>query len=334
MKQIEIAIILKYHNKMNITKTLIVFYLFFLSCKKSDPVQSLDSIKTKDADTLLINKEKCYVTFKWGEKDIESYKKTFSNEGDFYTVMDDVNYYSAEGFNYLEKMSIAKIEVDKNKYKVISFGNSSYIRTDSLKFFDFIIYEKGKQAQLVKPIDIIENSKSYFSENTNQRSNKLSSSDYYTPKGYHILSEIKYDWDHDKNEDKIIVYDSIPSINGEGIGKRPLIALKGKGNNQFEFWFRNDDAIPCRSCSGSADPEFELFLKEGNLKYSDISLISSTIKNIEYIFDKNLKLNSVNLIIEEGVSEKTEKLFNRNKFGEVTLERINIKELENKLINQ
>lgn len=171
------------------------------------------------------------------------------------------------------------------------------------------------------------------SKGLNSHPQKSSSINSFTPKNYEILAKAENDWNGDKIKDIVIVYDSIPAGKWEGIGKRPLIVLKGVGNNQYQFWFRNDEAIPCRNCSGSADPTFELNQKEGFLKYSDISLISSTVKNIEYIFDNSLNLSLVNIDIEDSSNQSIKNRFTKEELGNINLKTINIKNLENKLIN-
>ena len=171
------------------------------------------------------------------------------------------------------------------------------------------------------------------SKKLNSHHQKSSSINSFTPKNYEILAKAEHDWNGDKIKDIVIVYDSIPAGKWEGIGKRPLIALKGVGNNQYQFWFRNDEAIPCRNCSGNADPTFEFNQKDGFLKYSDISLISSTVKNIEYIFDNSLNLSLVNINIEDSSNQPIKNRFTKEELGNIHLKSINIKNLENKLIN-
>lgn len=171
------------------------------------------------------------------------------------------------------------------------------------------------------------------SKKPNSHPQKSSSINSFTPKNYEILAKAEHDWNGDKIKDIVIVYDSIPAGKWEGIGKRPLKALKGVGNNQYQFWFRNDEAIPCRNCSGNADPTFEFNQKDGFLKYSDISLISSTVKNIEYIFDNSLNLSLVNINIEDSSNQPIKNRFTKEELGNIHLKSINIKNLENKLIN-
>lgn len=166
----------------------------------------------------------------------------------------------------------------------------------------------------------------------NSHPQKSSSITSFTPKNYEILAKAENDWNGDKIKDILIVYDSIPAGKWEGIGKRPLIALQGVGNNQYQFWFRNDEAIPCRNCSGNADPTFELNQKDGFLKYSDISLISSTVKNTEYIFDNSLNLSSVNIDIEDSSNQPIKKRISKEELGNINIKTINIKNLEKKLI--
>lgn len=189
---------------------------------------------------------------------------------------------------------------------------------------------------IIKLRNLSDGSIKYYKINSkglNSHPQKSSSINSFTPKNYEILAKAENDWNGDKIKDIVIVYDSIPAGKWEGIGKRPLIVLKGVGNNQYQFWFRNDEAIPSRNCSGSADPTFELNQKEGFLKYSDISLISSTVKNIEYIFDNSLNLSLVNIDIEDSSNQSIKNRFTKEELGNINLKTINIKNLENKLIN-
>lgn len=305
----------------------------YLSCKKNNTtLQNTNSIN-KASDTLIINKENCYISFTWDSNEIETYKTKFKNDDNFYTAMDDVNFYTAEGEECLKKSGLEKITIDKKKYKYIKFRDNNFLKIDTLKFFDKIIALKNEKPKIIKPIDLVFECKNISKEKLNSSLLESKPINAFTPKNYDILTKAEYDWDGDKIQDIIIVYDSIPSISGEGIGKRPLIALKGKGNNQFEFWFRNDDAIPCRSCSGSADPDIELKIKNGNLQYRDISLISSTVKNIGYSFDNNFDLVTIDIDIEDSGAKKKKTLTPKNKLPKANLKTINLRKIESEVLN-
>lgn len=319
---------------MKLLKIMVLVLICFisLSCNKAEPRESLAKLKI-NSDTLYLEKEKGFVVFNWNDKEIEKYKKTADNEADFFVIMDDINYYTSKTISCLESKEIEKITVDKNKYKILAF-DQYFINTDTLKFFDIILFGKDKRPEIKKPVDVHVNCTEYYSPELGQGNQKGRSIESYTPENYRVLSKTFYDWDGDNIKDAVIVYDSIPSGNWEGVGKRPLIALKGAGSAKFSFWFRNDDAVPCRNCAGSADPTFEILTRAGKLKYNDISLISSTAKNVEYIFDKNLNLVTVNISIEDGILQKNKKSqISREQTAGISLRNINIKQFERKFTN-
>lgn len=310
------------------------FCFIFWSCEKAELKKNASVSELKiNADTLYFHKDKGFVVFDWNEAALEKYKKIVNNEANFFTIMDDINYYTAKTIACLQRQNIEKITVDKEKYKILAFGQY-FVKTDTVKFFDIILFEKGKTPAVKQPVDIQVNCTEYYSTKTVQEDKKVQALENFTPKNYRILSKAVYDWDGDNIKDAIVVYDSIPSGNWEGKGKRPLIAFKGINGEKFSFWFRNDNAVPCRNCAGSADPTFEMVTHAGKLKYNDISLISSTAKNVEYIFDEDLNLTTVNISIEDGISQQNKKLqISRNQTEGISLKNINIEQFEKQFVN-
>lgn len=316
---------------MKILKIILVLVACIcISCKKTDSKNEHIALTKKNSkDTYVVEEENCIVSFKWNQDEPDTYKTSFNKEDDFYVVMDDVNYYTAEARECFKNFGLKELVIDKKEYNYIKLSDDFLIKLDSLKFFEQILIQKNKKHKVLKPVDLLTECENLSSVSQNSMASNIKSYDEFTPKNYSILTKLEYDWNEDRIKDMIIVYDSIPSNKGEAIGKRPLIALLGKSNNHYEFWFRNDNAIPCRSCSGSADPDIELKIYNGKLYYKDVSLMGSTVKNIKYTFDKNLDLISIDLEVEQiGEETKKERILGSN-LPKVGLRNINLKKIEN-----
>ncbi len=318
---------------MKIAKIIVVLTIFtYTSCKKTEINEEHTSFSKMTSDTLIINDENFIITFKWNTHEIDDYKANFKNEDDFYTIMDDVNYYTAEAQKCFQNFGVQELIIDKKKYNYIKISNTDFIKIDTLKFFDQILILKNKKAKIIKPVDLLLECKNLSTNSFDLKESELKSFDQFTPKNYSILTKLEYDWTGDKIQDMLIVYDSVPSNKWEGLGKRPLIGLRGKKDNLYEFWFRNDDAVPCRSCSGNADPDFELKIENGKLQYQDVSLLSSTAKSIRYTFDQNLYLETIDLNIEELGDKEKKSHIDQNKFPKVNLRNIDIKKFEREFL--
>ncbi|SER02263.1 hypothetical protein SAMN04488097_3683 [Epilithonimonas lactis] len=253
-----------------------------------------------------------------------------------YTILDGIPLFSNNAEDALVYKDQDGLSSYLAFYKIEDGSLNKYLSLSSDEnIIDSAVWDHENNA-VIKLRNLSDGSTKYYkidSKGLNSHPQNSSSITSFTPKNYEILAKAEHDWNGDKIKDIVIVYDSIPAGKWEGMGKRPLLALKGVGNNQYQFWFRNDEAIPCRNCSGNADPTFEINQKDGFLKYSDISLISSTVKTIEYIFDNSLNFYLVNIDIEDSSNQPIKNRFTKKELGNIHLKSINIKNLENKLIN-
>lgn len=92
---------------------------------------------------------------------IEKMKKEASNEDDFYTAADDVNYYLFQAEEFMKRHGQKAILVPAT-YIDILFPNGEIIQADTIAFGSMILYKPGKKPQVVSSVDIAEAYKSYF----------------------------------------------------------------------------------------------------------------------------------------------------------------------------
>lgn len=92
---------------------------------------------------------------------IEKMKKEASNEDDFYTAADDVNYYLYQAGEFMKRHGQKAILVPAT-YIDILFPNGEIIQADTIAFGSMILYKPGKNPQVVSSVDIAEAYKSYF----------------------------------------------------------------------------------------------------------------------------------------------------------------------------
>lgn len=92
---------------------------------------------------------------------IEKMKKEASNEDDFYTAADDVNYYLFQAEEFMKRHGQKAILVPAT-YIDILFPNGEIIQADTIAFGSMILYKPGKNPQVVSSVDIAEAYKSYF----------------------------------------------------------------------------------------------------------------------------------------------------------------------------
>lgn len=92
---------------------------------------------------------------------IEKMKKEASNEDDFYTAADDVNYYLFQAEEFMKRHGQKAILVPAT-YTDLLFPNGEIIQADTIAFGSMILYKPGKNPQVVSSVDIAEAYKSYF----------------------------------------------------------------------------------------------------------------------------------------------------------------------------
>lgn len=92
---------------------------------------------------------------------IEKMKKEASNEDDFYTAADDVNYYLYQAGEFMKRHGQKAILVPAT-YTDILFPNGEIIQADTIAFGSMILYKPGKKPQVCSSVDIAEVYKSYF----------------------------------------------------------------------------------------------------------------------------------------------------------------------------
>lgn len=92
---------------------------------------------------------------------IEKMKKEARNEDDFYVAADDVNYYLYQAGEFMKRHEQKAILVPAT-YTHILFPNGKIIRTDTIAFGNMILYQPGKNPQVISSVDFAEAYKSYF----------------------------------------------------------------------------------------------------------------------------------------------------------------------------
>ena len=132
-------------------KTFLLFIAFalFSSCKKTN--ENKPQTLKKLLNVKALDKDKDFVIFIHPTSHyLDSLKKTYKNEDDFYTIADDANYYTAEAGEYISKNNIDRVDAEIDK--IIKIGKIN-INLSQYKPWSLLLYAKGK-VKNVYPIDI------------------------------------------------------------------------------------------------------------------------------------------------------------------------------------
>lgn len=131
---------------------LFVAFTFSFSCKKTNEKDNIkpQTVK-KETNAKILDENKDFVIFIHPTSHyLDSLKKTYKNEDDFYTIADDANYYIAEAGEYISKNNIDTI--DANIDKTVKIGKLN-IKLSQYKPWSLLLYTKGK-IKNVYPVDI------------------------------------------------------------------------------------------------------------------------------------------------------------------------------------
>lgn len=115
--------------------------------------------------TVFISVDSCVIFITPTEKDIQEVKSRYE-EQDFYTLMDDLSFYEYQAKVYLDDKEIAIYRLDS--LKKVSFNNEKIFDLND-NAWDLILYRKGSDPLIVKPIDIKYEFENYFLNGTNSQ---------------------------------------------------------------------------------------------------------------------------------------------------------------------
>ncbi|GAA5088744.1 hypothetical protein GCM10023210_12700 [Chryseobacterium ginsengisoli] len=155
---------------MKNTILLFISFTALFSCKK-DNKKSDSIIQTTENQSKIkvLDENKDFVIFITPtSKYIDSLKKTYKNEDDFYIIADDANYYTAEARDYILKNNIDTLDLYIDKK--IRIGKID-IKLSKYKPWSLLLYRKGK-IKNVFPVDI-ESELPQFYEIKTKTSNNL-----------------------------------------------------------------------------------------------------------------------------------------------------------------
>jgi hypothetical protein len=102
----------------------------------------------------VINKDNAIVYFKPTVVQLDSLRKTYENEEDFYISADDANYYWYLANQYLEKHHIKYDTTTMYKFIYLQNEKQKLSFPKEMGFGGFFIYEKGKYKDFSYSVDI------------------------------------------------------------------------------------------------------------------------------------------------------------------------------------
>lgn len=227
-------------NKLIILSSLI-FFLF--SCKsenKSTPNEDSQTAKTVEKNSSTILNENCVIFISPSDTKIVEMKKKLGN--DFYTIADDINFYSANAYEFLDSLKVKHIEA--NETTKFTFNDKNNILTDIIDnnnkndWFSILYNDNDKNFKITNLIDFKANYKSFFKIKSNSNTSIKGINEIETEMNskYSMIKNIKCDLNKDKLEDIILVFEpknQSSSNNSDTVMDSPVLVMINQGNNKF-----------------------------------------------------------------------------------------------------
>lgn len=153
-----------YNNKM----LILLFFIICFSCRKNSKtntvLKQIETVETTNLqvknDTLFIN-EQIVLSVKLDSLRIEKLKN--KHKTDFYTIMDDANYYKYEATKYLENKKIRVYYFSENVIAYLMDNKYQYLNTNEINSpLNLLFYKKNNPIREVVPIDVDLDYEEYF----------------------------------------------------------------------------------------------------------------------------------------------------------------------------
>lgn len=141
---------------------LSIAFIFIFSCKKTNKNDNGELQTKKEANIKVLDENKDFVIFIHPTISyLDSLKKTYTNEDEFFTIADDAHYYVAEAREYISKNNIDTIDLDIDATLKIGKLN---IKLSQYKPWSLLLFRKGKIKNIF-PVDIQEEFPEFYGIN-------------------------------------------------------------------------------------------------------------------------------------------------------------------------
>ncbi len=308
---------------MNFFKLFGVLFLnLFLSCKGADKSSFANKPgKFQFGDTLFINCNKCVVSIKLTEEKIKTMKSNYKNEGDFYTMADDANFYSSKAFNFFVLKNLDTLTV--NNFEILNFSNKFFLNVKDISPWDLILYKKDSEPKIIKSIEAKIEFEKYFTLNNISRD----SDNIVIPKGFYKLDSSIINLNNDAYSDKILVLENeaVRNIENHNHFNLKFILLKGKAGKGFEQWGENNKISQDLYNNCSADGYRQIVSKGNYFTIEQMNCSGTGLMQqfITFKYDAGLSKVMLHKYGEEYIGRdnsqenKPAKTFSEKEFGNV-----------------
>ena len=254
---------------MNKLIILLSLSLLIFSCKNENNNATTENSENKkiNSQTLDINlNENCVIFISPSSKKIEEMKKKLGD--DFYTIADDINFYSANASEFLDSLKIKHIEADERAILTFNDNNNKLTKIENVNnkndWYAVLYNENDKKFKITDLVDFNTNYKSFFKINTQTSFKTVSEivsnmSDKYTK-----IKEIKCDLNKDNFEDEILVFEPKQISSGSDnieLMDSPVLVLINDGNNKFVY-FKNLNIIQTSNTTCPSDGFGNIVVKD------------------------------------------------------------------------
>lgn len=294
-----------------------------IGCKKEIHLSSENINKKIKIDTLELEDKNIVIFIKPSLKYLDSLKKTYKNEDDFYTIADDANFYTAEAGNYSIKNKIDTVNTFNDK--IIKIGNS-VISLSKYKPWTLLLYKKGEQVVNIFPVDMEKEFFSYYPDNKDESktNNEILSKYNLSPSNILYKNKINFYANEEKN--------NVFILQNEDANKRTFLLIKNK-----KTVIKSENIIPCEECGNGAESFYDYKIENGILYFSSSYKSNENIYQMNFEFTKDQNsffiLNKV-IINKSSIGESNENkiILNQKEFGQIKIENFNYSDFVSKYV--
>ena len=228
-------------------KTIIILFLsfFIFSCKNEDKTLSTknsgNSKIVEQSQGQILN-ENCVVFISPSSNKIDLLKKKLGN--DFYTIADDINFYSANASEFLDSLKVKHIEADETTLLSFNDNSGKLTKIEAVKnkndWYAILYNNNDKKFEITNLVDFNTNYKSFFKIQVNNTiaSKSINEIESQMNKKYSKIKDVKCDLNKDNLQDVILVFEpkNQTSNNDSSILiDSPVLVLINQGNNKFSI---------------------------------------------------------------------------------------------------
>lgn len=228
-------------------KTIIILFLsfFIFSCKNENKTlitKNSGNLEIVEQSQSKILNENCVVFISPSSSKINLLKKKLGN--DFYTIADDINFYSANASEFLDSLKVKHIEAEETT--LLSFNDKSgkLTKIEAVKnnndWYAVLYNDNDKKFEITNLVDFNTNYKFFFKIQINNiiSFKSINEIESQMNEKYSKIKDVKCDLNKDNLQDVILVFEpkNKTSNNDSSILiDSPILVLINQGNNKFSL---------------------------------------------------------------------------------------------------